>query len=71
MNFPGSISFRIDWPDLLAVQGTNKRLLQHDSSKAPILRSSGFFMVRLSHPYWKNHSFNYVDLCQQRDVSAF
>ena len=48
--FSGLISFRIDWLDLLAVQGTNKRL-QHRSSKAPILRSSGFFMVQLSHPY--------------------
>ena len=45
------ISFRADWVDLLAVQGTLKGLLQHHSSKAPILRSSAFFMVRLSHPY--------------------
>ena len=45
------ISFRIDWTDLLAVQGTLKSLLQHHSSKASILQCSGFFMVQLSHPY--------------------
>ena len=45
------ISFRIDWSDLLAVQGTLKSLLQHHSSKAPVLQHSAFFMVRLSHPY--------------------
>ena len=45
------ISFRIDWLDLLAVQGTLKSLLQHHSSKAPILRCSAFFIVQLSHPY--------------------
>ena len=47
----GLISFRMDWLDLLAVQGTLKSLLQHHSSKASILRSSAFFMVQLSHPY--------------------
>ena len=45
------ISFRIDWFDLLAVQGTLKRFLQHHSSKASILRCSAFFIVQLSHPY--------------------
>ena len=45
------ISFRIDWFDLLAVQGTLKSLLQYHSSKASILRRSAFFMVQLSHPY--------------------
>ena len=45
------ISFRMDWLDLLAVQGTLKSLLQHHSSKAPILRPSPFFIVQLSHPY--------------------
>ena len=45
------ISFRIDWFDLLAVQGTLKSLLQHHSSKASILQYSAFFMVQLSHPY--------------------
>ena len=47
---PGLISFRIDWLDLLAVQGTLKSLLQHHSSKASILRCSAFFIVQLSHP---------------------
>ena len=48
---PGLISFRMDWLDLLAVQGTLKNLLQHHSSKASILRLSAFFPVQLSHPY--------------------
>ena len=48
---PGLISFRVDWLDLLAVQGTLKSLLQHHSSKASILRRSAFFTVQLSHPY--------------------
>ena len=48
---PGLISFRMDWLDLLAVQGTLKSLLQHHSSKASILWRSGFFIVQLSHPY--------------------
>ena len=48
---PGLISLRMDWLDLLAVQGTLKSLLQHHSSKAPILRRSAFFTVQLSHPY--------------------
>ena len=47
----GLISFRMDWLDLLAVQGTLKSLLQHHSSKAPILRHSAFVIVQLSHPY--------------------
>ena len=47
----GLISFRIDWLDLLAVQGTLKSLLQHRSSKASILLCSAFFIVQLSHPY--------------------
>ena len=47
----GLISFRLDWLDLLAVQGTLKCLLQHHSSKASILRHSAFFIVQLSHPY--------------------
>ena len=49
--YPGLISFRIDWLDLLAVQGTLKSLLQYHSSKAPILQHSAFFIVQLSHPY--------------------
>ena len=48
---PGPISFRMDWLDFLAVQGTLKSLLQHHSSKASILRCSAFFTVQLSHPY--------------------
>ena len=48
---PGLISFRMDWLDFLAVQGTLRSLLQHHSSKASILRRSAFFTVQLSHPY--------------------
>ena len=57
----GLVSFRIDWFDLLAVQGTLKSLLQHHSSKASILRHSAFSMVQLSYPYMttgKNHNFD-------------
>ena len=56
----GLISFRMDWLDLLAVQGTLKSLLQHHSLKASILRCSAFFIVQLTsiHDYWKNHSFD-------------
>ena len=69
----GLISFKIDWFDLLAVQGIIKSFLQHHSSKASILWHSAFFMIQLSHPYnyWKNHSFDQMDLCQQSNVSAF
>ena len=49
--YSGLISFRIDWLDLLAVQGTLKSLLQHHNSKASILQCSAFFIVQLSHPY--------------------
>ena len=48
---PGLISFRMDWLDLFAVQGTLKSLLQHHSSKVSVLRLSAFFIVQLSHPY--------------------
>jgi len=48
---PGLISFRMDWLDLLAVQGTLKSLLQYDSSKASILQCSAFFTIQLPHPY--------------------
>ena len=51
---PGLISFRMDWLDLLAVQGTVKSLLQHHSSKASILWRSALFIVQLSHPYMTN-----------------
>ena len=50
-----TISFRMDWLDLLAVHGTLKSLLQHHSSKASILRRSAFFIVQLSHPYITTH----------------
>ena len=49
--YSGLISFRMDWLDLLAVQGTLKSLLQHHSSKASVLQLSSFFVVQLSHPY--------------------
>ena len=65
--YSGLISFRIDWFDLPAVQGTLKSLLWHHSLKASILWRSAFFMVQVSHPYMtteKNHSFDYMDLCQ-------
>ena len=59
--YSGLISFRMDWLDLLAVQGTLKRFLQHYSSKASILWCSAFFRVQTLtsiHDYWKNHSFD-------------
>ena len=70
---PGLISFRLDWLDLLAVQGTLKSLLQHHSSKALILRCSAFFSPTLTFIYdhWEDHSFDYMDLCWQSNVSAF
>ena len=67
--YSGLISFRIDWFDLLAVKGTLTSLLQHHSSS--VLQCSAFFMFQLSpcvHDYWKNHSFDYIDLCGQSDV---
>ena len=72
--YSGLTFFRIDWFDLHAVQGTPKSLLKHHSLKASILWCSAFFMVQLSQQYMttgKNHSFDYMDLCQQRDVFAF
>ena len=71
---PGLIPFRMDWLDLLAVQGTLKSLLQHHSSKASILWSSAFFTVQLStsiHDHRKNHSLDQTNLCWQSNVSAF
>ena len=58
---PGLTSFRMDWLDPLAIQGTLKNLLQHHSSKASVLQCSAFFIVQLSHPYLtteKNHSLD-------------
>ena len=60
------ISFRTDWFDLLAVQGTLKSLLQHHNLKASILQNSAFSMVQLPHP-----NFDYMDICQQNYVPAF
>ena len=70
---PGLISFRMDWVDLLAVQGTLKSLLQHHSSKPSILWCSAFFIVQLIsiHDYWKNHILDRMDICWQSNVSAF
>ena len=70
----GLISFRIDWFNLLAVQGTLKSLLQHHSLKASIFCHSGIFIVQFSHPYMtigKNHSFDYMDFWRPSNVSAF
>ena len=63
--YSGLISFRMNWLDLLAVQGALKSLLQHHSSKASILWLSAFFIVQIAHPhdYWKNHSLDETDLC--------
>ena len=71
--YSGLISFRIDWLNLLAVQGTLKSVLQHHSLKESILQHSAFFMVLLYgltsiHDYWNNHSFDYMDLYQQHDI---
>ena len=71
--YSGLISFRVDWFDLLEVQGTLKSLLQHRIGKHQ------FFGTQLSlwsnshihHDYWKSHSFDFTDLCLQGDVSAF
>ena len=67
--YSGWISFRIDWFDLLAVQRTLKNLLQHHNSKASV---SFFCVLSLTfvHDYWKNHSFDYKDLCWQSDASV-
>ena len=71
--YSGLISFRIDCLDRLAAQETLRSLLQHHSSKVSVLWSPAFFMVQLTsiHDYWKNHSFDYTDLCQESNVSAF
>ena len=72
--YSGLSSFRIDWFDLLAVQGTLKSLLEHYRLNVSILQCSAFFVVQLSHLYLtteKNCSFNYMEHCWQSDVSAF
>ena len=70
---PGLISFRMNWLDLLTVQGTLKSLLQNHSSKASIFQHSAFFTVQLTsmHDHWKNHSLDQTELCWQINVSAF
>ena len=73
--YSGLTSFRIDWFDLLVVQGALKSLLQHHSSKASVLQWSAFFMVQHSYLYMTTgktiDSVDYMDLCWQSDVSAF
>ena len=59
---PGLISFRMDWLDLLAVQGTHKSLLQHHSSTASILQCSAFFTVQLSHPYMTTGKYHMLKM---------
>ena len=79
--YSGLIYFRMDWFDLLVVQGTFKSLLQYHSSKASILWCSAFFMERkvfgwestvtFTHDYSKNHNFGLMELCWQSNVSVF
>ena len=72
--YSGLISFRIDWLDLLVVQGTLKSLLQHHSSKASFVQCSAFFYgptLTFLHDYWKNHSFDDMDLCWQSNDPTF
>ena len=66
---PGLISFRMDWLDLLAVQGTLKSLLQHHSSKASILWCSAFFTVQFSHPYSSKVAQSFPTICYPMDSS--
>ena len=60
--YSGLISFRMNWLYILAVQGTLKSLLQHHCLKASILWRSAFFMAQLSHLYWNDHTFDYMDI---------
>ena len=69
--YSGLIPFRMNWLDLLAVQGTLKSLLQYHSSKPSILWCSAFFIVQLSHPYMTTGKTIALDLCWQSNVSAF
>ena len=71
-DYLGLISFRIDWFDLLAFQGTFRSLFQHHSLKASVLRCSAFFYcpaLTFVQDYWKKHSFDYLNLCWQRNIS--
>ena len=69
--YSGLISFRVDWFDLLAVQGILKSLFQHHSSKASILSLLYGPTLTSIHDYWKNNSFDYTDLCWQSSISSF
>ena len=70
--YSGFISLKIDWFDLLAVQGTLRSLLQHHRLKASILRHSAFFMaLETVCDHWEDQSLDYKNLCQQSNVSAF
>ena len=71
--YSGLISFRIDWLGLLAVQGTLKSLLQHHNWKASVFGAQFSLWANSHslHDYWKNHSFDYTDLCQPSDVFTF
>ena len=72
--YSGLISFRIDWFDPRAVQGTLKSLLQHHSSKASVFLVPSLFNcpdLTFIHDYWRNHSFDHTDICRQSNVSAF
>ena len=72
--YSGLISFRMDWLDILAVQGTLKSVLQQHSSKPSVLPALWLLYgstLTSIHDYWKNHSFDQMDLCQQSNVSAF
>ena len=69
--YSGLISFRMDWFDLLAVQGTLKSLLQFKSINSSVLSFLYGPALTSTHDYWKKHSFDYMDLCQQSDISAF
>ena len=73
--YSGLISFRMEWLDLLAVQGILNNLLQHHSSKTSVHWCSAFWvlssMLTAIHDYWKKHSFDETDLCWQSNVSAF
>ena len=63
--------FPLGWTGWISLQSKGLSRVFSNSSKASILSHSAFFLVQLSHDYWKNHSLDYTDLCQQSDVSAF
>ena len=69
--YSGLISFRIDWFDLLAIQGTLKSLLQHHNSKSSVQCSAFLYSPTFTaiHDYWKSH--DYMDFCRQNDIFAF